>query len=214
MWISLARTALAAPFNFSFPAPFPIMTVSKDFLRREALAHRAQIDRSVEDPQSACALFFEAIAPSPHDIVGGYWPKDSEFSPLDILDALLRRGNVCALPIIRSGQDRTLDFAVWNESIPLEKGAFGIHEPCREAVTAFVDPDILLVPLLAFDRKGHRLGYGRGYYDTTLKALREKKRVLAVGIAYGAQAVLFNLPHEPHDVPLDWVVTPQKAHRF
>ena len=70
------------------------------------------------------------------------------------------------------------------------------------------------MPLLAFDRRGHRLGYGEGYYDATLADLRARKKVIAVGLAYAQQAILFNLPAEDHDQPLDWIITPQIAQRY
>src|SRR6185503_17417551 len=101
----------------------------------------------------------------------------------------------------------------WKDGDPLAEGAFGIMQPSTDA-PKWVDPDIVVVPLLAFDRRGYRLGYGSGYYDVTLAALRAKKKIVAVGLGYGQQAVLFNLPSEPHDEKLDWVITPQKAHSF
>lgn len=217
MWISLARTACAAPFIFFFlpHGVFHSMSDPKAVLRREAILHRARIDRGAENPESACALFFEAIAPAPGQIVAAYWPHGTEFSSLDILDELLRRGQPCALPAIREGGDRELDFLAWDESVVLQKGPLGIMQPPRDDKARRLDPDIVIVPLLAFDRKGHRLGYGKGYYDATLSALRRKKpALLAVGLAFAQQAVLFNLPREDHDVPLDWVVTPQGAQRF
>lgn len=190
------------------------MTDPKDALRREAVLHRARIDRGAESPEAACRLFFEAIDPAPDRIVAAYWPMGTEFSPLDILHELLRRGNPCALPVMRGGGDRVLDFLAWDESIALKKGSLGIMEPPRDGGARFLDPDIVVVPLLAFDRKGYRLGYGKGYYDATLAALRRRKPVLAVGLAFAQQAVLFNLPREDHDIPLDWIVTPQDARRF
>lgn len=215
MWISLARTACAAPFIFLFSVlRFYPMSDPKAVLRREAILHRARIDRGAENPESACALFFEAIAPAPGQIVAAYWPHATEFSPLEILDELLRRGQPCALPAIREDGDRVLDFLAWDESLVLQKGPLGIMQPPRDDKARFLEPDIVIVPLLAFDRKGYRLGYGKGYYDATLSALRRKKPVLAVGLAFAQQAVLFNLPREDHDVPLDWIVTPQGVQKF
>ncbi len=225
MWISPACTAYAAPFIFPAASAASqeivsprIMTDSdqtKDTLRREALSHRARIDRSAEDSIAACRLFFETIAPTPNQSVAAYWPHGTEFSPLDILHELLRRDMPCALPAMRPNQsDRVLDFLAWDESIPLEKGPFGILQPQRNARTRLLEPDIIIVPLLAFDRKGYRLGHGKGYYDATLSALRQKKPVLAVGLAFAQQAVLFNLPRQSHDIPLDWIITPQGVQRF
>lgn len=188
---------------------------TKDTLRREALSHRARINRSAEDSSAACRLFFETIAPTPGQSLASYWPHGTEFSPLDILHEALRRDIPCALPAMRPDlRDRTLDFLAWDESIPLETGPFGILQPQRNAHTRLLAPDIVLVPLLAFDRKGYRLGHGKGYYDATLSALRRNKPVLAVGLAFAQQAVLFNLPRQDHDIPLDWIITPQGVQRF
>lgn len=190
------------------------MDGDKESLRKEAALHRARIVRGAEDGARACAHFFEALAPGPEKIVAAYWPRGTEFSPLDILHELLRRGNICALPAMRGGGERVLDFIVWSDGAPLVEGSFGLLEPRRDEGARIAAPDIVLVPLLAFDRKGYRLGYGKGCYDATLSVLRETKPVLAVGLAFAEQAVLFNLPREPHDVPLDWIVTPQGARFF
>jgi 5-formyltetrahydrofolate cyclo-ligase len=80
----------------------------------------------------------------------------------------------------------------------------GVMGPPHEA--DLLEPDILIVPVVAFDDAGHRLGYGKGYYDVTLETLRSRRSILAVGIAYAAQRVPA-LPHEPHDQKLDWVLT-------
>lgn len=105
-------------------------------------------------------------------------------------------------------------FSRWTEDTKMHKSAFGVMEPVTDEETDWVDPDIVLVPLLAFDRRGHRLGNGGGHYDATLADLRARKEVLAVGIGYAQQAVLFNLPAGPHDQRLDWIITPKEARAF
>ena len=90
-------------------------------------------------------------------------------------------------------------------------GAYGICEPQG---TDLLEPDLFLVPLLAFDRKGYRLGQGGGYYDATIKAYRDKKEIQAIGIGYGMQAVVFNLPIEEHDQKMDLVITPEQVFDF
>ncbi|MCB9991832.1 MAG: 5-formyltetrahydrofolate cyclo-ligase [Rhodospirillales bacterium] len=183
-------------------------------MRHEAKLHRARIAAfNNEDPDEACALFFDAVKPQPEQIVSLYWPKDSEFDPGAILERLLKEGYACALPVIIP-DERELKFALWAEDDPLESGPYDILQPANNENTKWVEPDIVIVPLLAFDRKGYRLGYGGGYYDTTLEVLRKKKDVLAVGVGYAQQAVIFNLPVEDHDQKLDWIITPQKARYF
>jgi 5-formyltetrahydrofolate cyclo-ligase len=108
-----------------------------------------------------------------------------------------------------------LGFAFWKDDMELKRGGeHDVLEPVVNDSTRWLDPDIVIVPLLAFDRRGYRLGQGGGHYDATLEKLRAKKKIIAVGLAYAQQACLFNLPVEDHDQKLDWVITPQGAHSF
>jgi 5-formyltetrahydrofolate cyclo-ligase len=188
-------------------------TEEKNILRQEARRHRAMMDLREEVPDAACALFFESLNPAPSQSAALYWPTGKEFDPFLIAQELQARGHVCALPVVEK-DTLVLKFAVWKEGDPLEEGAFGIPCPVLNAETVWIEPDIVIVPLLAFDRRGYRLGQGGGYYDATLRDLRARKPIEAVGLAYARQACLFNLPVEPHDEPLDWVITPQEAHCF
>lgn len=198
-----AYTALAA-FLFN-------MEASKDTLRQEAIRHRDRIDPGSEDSDYAAALFFEHIKPQKGQAIALYWAKGKEFDCGAIAERLLKEGFVCALPVIQKNK-RILKFARWDDSVPLEEGPFGIMQPGGKH--KWVKPDIIIVPLLAFDRQGYRLGYGGGYYDATLAALRKKREVIAVGVGYAQQAVIFNLPREPHDQRMDWIITPQNAKCF
>jgi 5-formyltetrahydrofolate cyclo-ligase len=108
-----------------------------------------------------------------------------------------------ALPVV-AGRGKPLIMRGWKWGEPLVGGVWGIREPVRQAPT--VDPDILLVPLLAFDRAGHRIGYGAGYYDLTIAQLRAKKPIAAVGIAFAAQEIEA-VPTTDFDAPLDLVLT-------
>jgi 5-formyltetrahydrofolate cyclo-ligase len=185
----------------------------KESLRHEAIRHRDRIDPASENNDSATALFFDHIRPLKGQVIGAYWAKGREFNPDGILERLLRDGFTCALPVMKQGT-KELGYAAWKDGDPLIEGPFGVKQPEVGTNTRWVEPDIVVAPLLAFDRRGYRLGYGSGYYDVTLRALRAKKKILAVGLGYSQQAVLFNLPSEPHDEKLDWVITPQKAHDF
>lgn len=186
------------------------MTDSKEVIRAEAKRHRAFIDPASENIDSAVDLFFEKIQPQKDQVIAGYWPKGREFDAAIILERAVDEGLSCALPVIQK-DSRELKFAPWDKTSELEKGPFDVLQPTSQE---FVLPDIVIVPLLVFDRRGGRLGYGGGYYDATLKALRAQKDILAVGVAYAVQACLFNLPSEEHDEKLDWVITPQDAHEF
>lgn len=191
------------------------MSVSKETLRREARNHRNRIDPCdrAEDPESACALFFEHIKPRRGQVVALYWPSGREFDSGPVMEKLLKEGIDCALPVM-TAEERILKFALWDDTEPLTEGPHKIMQPAVNERTRWADPDIVAVPLLAFDRRGYRLGQGGGHYDATLRDLRRKKDILAVGLAYAQQAVLFNLPVGPCDERLDWVITPQKAHCY
>lgn len=143
--------------------------------------------------------------------VSGYWPLGDEIDPRPLMGRLHESGHVCALPVV-AAKGKPLCFRAWSPGTVLQLKAFGLSEPPPEA--AIVRPDILLVPLLAFDAGGYRLGYGGGYFDRTLAALRGgRRRVLAVGLAYGAQEVA-ELPRSGYDEPLDWVVSEHEARRI
>jgi 5-formyltetrahydrofolate cyclo-ligase len=140
-------------------------------------------------------------------IVSGFMPLKSEINPLPLLQKLADAGARLALPAI-AGRGRPLIMRTWQFGAPLDRGQWGIREPKPEA--AEVEPDILLVPLLAFDRAGYRIGYGAGYYDMTIHRLRALKTVTAVGIAYAAQEVA-KIPTTERDERLDLVLTEREV---
>jgi 5-formyltetrahydrofolate cyclo-ligase len=147
------------------------------------------------------------LAITPGNIVSGFMPLKSEINPLPLLQKLAEAGARLALPAI-AGRGKPLVMRAWEFGAPLDRGQWGIREPKPDAPE--VEPDILLVPLLAFDRAGHRLGYGAGYYDMTIHRLRALKRVIAVGIAFAAQEVP-KIPTTPRDERLDLVLTEREV---
>lgn len=130
--------------------------------------------------------------------VSAYWPMRSEADPRPILEALNEKGTALCLPAIVDGAMLFRRWAPWEPIVP---GGFGTLVP--EPAQPVVKPAILIVPLAAFDRRGYRIGYGKGYYD---RALSELGAATAIGIAYGAQEIAA-VPDEPHDQRLDWIVT-------
>jgi 5-formyltetrahydrofolate cyclo-ligase len=139
----------------------------------------------------------------PGQIVSGFIPFGTEIDTRPLLAKLSATGITTCVPVVtRNAQP--LEFRVWapgDETVP---GRWKIPVP-PEGV-AVVDPDILLVPLLSFDRAGYRLGYGGGFYDRTLEKLRTVKPVTAIGVAYSGQQVDTVIRGE-HDQPLDWILT-------
>lgn len=185
----------------------------KQIYRIEAKRHRERMDVRSEDPEHAIDAFFKTIAPEKDQIIAAYWPKGREFDTSALIHRFWEDGYQCVLPIVQKDSKELL-FANCDESTKMEKGAFDIVQPKIDEDTEFLKPDIVVVPLLAFDRRGHRLGYGGGYYDATLSALRSEKEIITIGWGYSQQAVLFNLPAESHDQPLDYVITPKGVHSF
>ena len=177
-------------------------------LRREAMARRDALSpeaRQAAAEAIAARKFPLAIAPGV--IVSGFMPLKSEINPLPLMRKLAGQGARLALPVV-AGRGKPLMMREWVFGEPLVAGVWGIREPQPEA--AVVDPDILLVPLLAFDRAGHRIGYGAGYYDLTLAQLRARKPVIAVGLAFAGQEVAA-IPATPRDARLDLVLTEREV---
>ncbi|MGB4106771.1 MAG: 5-formyltetrahydrofolate cyclo-ligase [Alphaproteobacteria bacterium] len=185
----------------------------KTALRIEARRHRARMDVRAEDPAAASTLFFDTVKPQKGQVVAAYWPAGREFDSRPLIERLLEEGFTCGLPVIVKNE-RGLRFARWQEDMELRQTDHDVMEPVVNDKTQWLQPDIVIVPLLAFDRRGYRLGQGGGHYDATLSALRAGKKIVAVGLAYAQQACLFNLPVEDHDQKLDWVITPQGASSF
>jgi 5-formyltetrahydrofolate cyclo-ligase len=181
-----------------------LISQKKADLRRDAIARR---DALPADARRAAA---DAIAARPFPlpiaaglIVSGFMPLKSEINPLPLMRKLADQGAGLALPVV-AGRGQPLVMRAWAWGEPLASGVWGIREPKPDA--AEVEPDILLVPLLAFDCAGHRIGYGAGYYDMTVARLRARKAVTAVGIAFAAQGVPA-VPSTPRDERLDLVLT-------
>jgi 5-formyltetrahydrofolate cyclo-ligase len=130
-------------------------------------------------------------------------PLKSEINPLPLLRRLADAGAKLALPVV-AGRGKPLIMRAYAFGQELNAGVWGIREPKPEAPEVF--PDILIVPLAAFDRRGRRIGYGAAYYDMTINRLRGMKPAIAVGIAYAAQEVP-EVPVDTHDARLDLVLT-------
>src|SRR5258707_3853503 len=139
----------------------------------------------------------------PGAVVAGYSPIRSEIDPAPLMQELAARGMRLALPVI-TARDSPLGFRLWAANDKLLRGPLGILEPSPDA--AEIVPDIVLVPLAAFDRSGHRIGYGAGHYDRTLARLRDSKKIIAIGLAFAVQEIE-TIPALPHDVALDYVLT-------
>jgi 5-formyltetrahydrofolate cyclo-ligase len=176
----------------------------KEILRVAALARRDAL--SVQQRASAALALATKMPPleiTPSTVVSGYAPIRSEIDPVQLMQKFASRGAELALPAI-SMRNASLTFRTWKSGEALVRGLFGILEP--PAASFEVNPDIVLVPLAAFDRAGHRIGYGGGYFDRTLARLRQIKPVIAIGLAFAVQEIP-QVPALSHDVRLDYVLT-------
>ena len=166
----------------------------KAALRQQALAARA----AGGDDEALTRNLIRALEPFAGRVLAGYWPMRDEADPRPAMSA--HQGPVC-LPVV-TGPARPLVFRRFDGR--LEGGGFGTSHPPAECPE--VTPEVLIVPLAGFDRRGHRLGYGGGFYDRTLQKLRAEGKIMAIGFAYASQEV-DPIPAEATDEALDLLVT-------
>lgn len=189
------------------------VAVQKRDARQAARARRAachQADGGIAGPAVAAHLLTLLAEWGRPVTVAGYWPKGDELDLVPALEALAGAGHSTCLPVV-AGVAWPLIFRLWRPGHPLVPGAFRIMEPMGDAPLA--QPDILLVPLLAFDAAGWRLGYGGGFYDRTLAVIRDAAPVIAIGVGYAGQA-MDSVPHDAYDQRLDGLVTEQGIQQF
>ena len=188
-------------------SPTQIASLKSD-LRKAALARRDALP-AAERAEAAAAIAARTfpLAVAPGTVVSGFSPLKSEINPLPLMRKLAAAGARLALPLV-AGRGQPLIMRAYAFGDALAAGVWGIREPMADAPA--VEPDILIVPLAAFDRRGHRIGYGAGYYDLTINALRSRKAVTAVGIGYAAQEIA-EVPATPRDARLDLVLTEREA---
>ncbi len=190
----------------------------KNLIREQAKKTRNMLHIDGNAGEYLSKRFFDIFSTtlSADKIIGLYWPLGKECDTLPLIDDLLAEGYKVALPYIHEGET-ALDFYLWTQDQPLAQSAFGAMHPDLKVghFGAAVVPDALLLPLLAYDRKGNRLGYGAGHYDRYIDSIQAKGHdPLRIGIAYMEQICLYPLPAEPHDVPLDCVLNPNGYTRF
>jgi 5-formyltetrahydrofolate cyclo-ligase len=181
---------------------------TKAAIRRDALARRSAIPAGarMKAAQAIAARPFPFAVP-PGTRVSAFMPLKHEINPIPLMQVLANAGASLAFPVVIE-RGKPLVMRAFAFGDPLVCGVWGIREPRPEAPEVF--PDIMIVPLLAFDRGGHRIGYGAGYFDLTINALRAHNTVLAVGIAFAAQEI-HQVPATPRDAQLDLVLTEQEV---
>jgi len=183
---------------------------AKAALRKEAHRRRAQLHPSLrlDAARDAVGHFLAHVALAEREVVAAYWPIRDELDIKPLIVKLMDAGQPVALPVVL-GDEQPLELRLWQDGAPLYEAGFGTLAP--EDSAPRVQPDLILMPLLGFDKHGTRLGYGGGYYDRTLAHLPKRPRL--VGFAFARQEV-DHIPREAHDVPLDAVVTELGVREF
>ena len=196
----------------TIPSPSEDVARDKKALRERMLAWRKTVTAG-QRTETAEALAWAGLTFArpfpPGTVVSGFASLSDELDCMPLMHRLAKEGLGLALPLV-TGKNRPLTFRSWSPGDDMDAGVWGIAQPKADKPER--EPDVLLVPLLAVDRSGWRLGYGGGFYDRTLNGLRSRKPVIAIGLAYEEQ-VVDAVPHLDYDEPLDWVLTPAGAVR-
>ena len=180
---------------------------TKSQARSRAFARRQAV-HSDEKGRKGCEKLIEFLSDHKGQILSGYMSIRTEIDPLPAMIDYARDGRV-GVPIVL-GKDMALEFHEWHPQMEMKPGAYGAQVPVQVNI---IVPSVVIVPLAAFDSRGHRLGYGGGYYDRTLAKLRQTGDVLAVGFAYAEQQT-DALPTDTTDQPLDAIVTDKTVFTF
>lgn len=174
-------------------------------LRKQRMSIPANMRRAMQT--KVAETIEELIGDLTAECVGFYWPFGGEVDLRPMIDRHVRQGGRAALPVVIKAR-QPLEFWAWRPDAPMRPGVWNIPIPAQRSP---VEPTLLLVPLLGFDRAGYRLGYGGGYYDRTLAAMRRRPLVLGVGFDLARIATIRPLPH---DIPMDVIVTESGIYRF
>lgn len=183
----------------------------KQALREEFLQKRQDIEQDARRLAAAKVAELGLTLLSGCSLIGGYYPMRGEMDVLPLLARLAQKGDALCLPVTQP-RERALAFFPWSPEDPVRKGKYAVMEPSVRATP--VIPEVVLVPLVAFDRSGHRIGYGGGHYDATLVQLRAyNPRLLTVGVAFSMQETR-KIPCESFDIRLDKVLTEHEIISF
>lgn len=182
----------------------PSIDEKKHLMRIHAKRQRAiAFDLNPHMGSQLCNQLLDSNKLHSSQVVAVYWPLGHELDPMPLLKTLHALGHQMVLPVML-GASKPLIFRSWRPEDLLQDAGFGTREPSEDKPV--FEPDVILAPLLAFDRHGFRLGYGGGFYDRTIEKLRQKKSLLVIGLAYAAQEVE-EVIKGPYDEPLDAIVT-------
>ena len=199
-WVT--GSAVETQITIAHLAIFPYIKRMRDILKA------ARAAAAMQHPNTAHELLthFRNIELPGGAVVAGYMAIGDEINPAPIMEFLTAKNFPLCLPVT-AHENAPLEFHAWHSGAPLTHGKYHIPEPKTKTI---VTPDVLLVPLLGFDRRGNRIGYGKGYYDRTLADLRKHYKIMAIGLAYAEQEV-DDIIAASHDQPLNIIVTPRET---
>lgn len=191
------------------------MTIDVDHQKNTLRQHMRVLRNTLQQSQPLAGqqLANQLLAWSivrPEHTISAYWPINSEIDIRSYIQARYQQGGQVALPVV-DPVNHQLHFHLWQPGLHMAINKFNIQQP--DGACPQIDPDIVLLPLLAFDSHGYRLGYGRGHYDRTLYNRRTRKSLIAVGVGFDEQYVQ-TVPHDQYDQKLDYAVTPTRIHCF
>lgn len=190
--------------------PVTIVTSAehKQIAREEVRYRRCIIkdEHGDEYADKICQNFLKTIPLMPQSVISAYWPVNSEADVKPLMEKLISNGHTLSLPAIADDRE-SITFRRYRLYDPIMMGPFRIPQPFDSAEN--MNPSVILVPILGFNRNGHRLGYGKGFYDTLLAEIRMERPVTVVGIAFSEQEIDF--PFEEHDQTMDWIITEQEC---
>jgi len=183
--------------------------MKKKLVRQSALVARKKAHECLKDDTAVSLLIDTVISFPSIEIVSGYMAISTEINPLVAMETLVNSGKRLCLPVVQDAE-KPLLFREWTPNSVMKSGPFGAQIPDNGLT---LKPDLLIVPLVAFDRDGARLGYGGGFYDRSLEQLRRQKTIIAIGFAYSCQEVE-KIPTEKTDQQLDLLVTENEIIEF
>ncbi|WP_336486367.1 5-formyltetrahydrofolate cyclo-ligase [Methylobacterium nigriterrae] len=199
---SESQTAGFAPERPPAGADWPTIGDWRKRTRAALLSRRLAIptEERVTRSERISAALAAALEPLSDRLIGVYWPFRGEFDPRGVMAALRERGTRLALPVI-VGRGQPLEFREWSPGSLMTQGVWNVPMP-ESGETVL--PDLLVVPLVGFDKQGYRLGYGGGFYDRTIAAMATRPRTIGVGFELGR---LDTICPQPHDIALERIIT-------
>jgi len=185
-----------------------IGTLDRRALRRRLLEARVALEDAThaQFSDAITSTLLDHLRPFGNRVMAFYWPHRREYDPMKLAEQVITKGGIVALPVVVE-KGKPLEFRQWHPDIEMLVGLYEIPHPAGDVA---VVPDVVLAPVVGFDKAGYRLGYGSGYYDRTIAALAERPMAIGVGFELGR---IDTIAPQPYDIPMDLIVTERGAFR-